>query len=134
LFAISENNSRASNSIVQSDFAKKLPSGTYVCNPEKPHFWNDSIQIHDNTLIVYKTPKYGYGQIFTFSYSYKQLSKEEIVLTALSMKPEGVFVLQEQYDWHRDTLGIRFSVDSTIQLIGPQSEEYTLRSIKSDLR
>lgn len=47
------------------------------------------------------------------------------------MDPRGMFVLPGQYEWHQDTLELKFSENESLLLIGPEKEIYKLNSAKS---
>lgn len=117
----------------QSSFQSKLPEGIYVLDTKDQDVWYDSVSVVGNTLSAFRNHKYGYGRIFIFTYDYQRIEKEYLLLTALSMNPEGVYVYPEQYDWHNDTMRIRFSSNGTTRLIGPNKEEFKLNSAKPKL-
>jgi hypothetical protein len=117
----------------QSSFSTDLSNGIYVWDAQTKYVWNDSIEIKNDSLIVYKDPKYGFGRIWTFTYLYKRLNEGQLTLSALTMEPEGAFVLPEQYDWHKDTLQLSFSDNQVSKLVGPASEEYKLNTTKPKL-
>ena len=118
---------------IQSDIVSNVSAGMYVWDAKTKDVWNDSIRIYSDTLIVYKDPGYGYGRIISFTYQFKALNKHKILLLASSMDPKGVFVLPEQYEWHLDTLELKFTESETTFLIGPDKEEYKLNTIKPKL-
>ena len=116
--------SLSSNSRIQLDKVSGVPSSVYLWDAETNEVWNDSIRIFSDRLVVYKDPKYGFGRVISFTYRFAELNENKLVLEALSMDPEGMFVLPEQYEWHRDTLEFQILEDDTSLLIGPDKEAY----------
>ena len=123
-----------SSTITPSDFSTELPKGMYIWDSKTKNIWNDSIQILNDTLVVFKDPGFGYGRVFTFTYHYNRVEKEKLVLRALSMIPEGVYVYPEQYELHKDTFQIRFSDTGITRLLGPYMDEYFLKTTKPELQ
>lgn len=133
LTAFTENGTPRPKCCIQSENVSVLPAGKYVWDSETKDVWNDSIRVYSDTMIVYKDPGYGYGRIISFTYQFQELNEHTLLLQALSMDPEGVFVLPEQYEWHLDTLKLKLSQSDSIVLIGPNKEEYILNTTKPKL-
>ena len=133
LAAFTENGTARSKYPMQSENVSIVPVGKYVWDSKTEEVWNDSVRVYSDTLIVYKDPSYGYGRIISFTYQFEELNEHTILLYALSMDPEGVFVLPEQYEWHLDTLKFKFSQSDNAILIGPNKEEYKLNTTKPKL-
>ena len=131
LTAFTEKGTPYLKSYIQSDITTDIPVGTYVWDSRTKDVWNDSVRIYADTLIVYKDPGYGYGRIISFTYQFKVLDKDKLLLSASSMDPEGMFVLPEQYEWHQATLELKMHKGDSILLLGPNKEEYKLKTTKS---
>lgn len=133
LSVFTENGTAKSKYSMQLENVSIVPTGKYVWDSKTKEVWNDSARVYFDTLIVYKDPSYGYGRIISFTYQFEKLNENTLLLHALSMNPKGIFVLPEQYEWHLDTLKIKFLQNANAVLIGPNKEEYKLNETKPKL-
>lgn len=98
LAVFTENGTAKSKYSMQLENVSIVPISKYVWDSKTEEVWNDSVRVYVDTLIVYKDPSYGYGRIISFTYQFEKLNENTLLLHALTMDPEGIFVLHEQYE------------------------------------